>query len=90
MRKEMNNWKWSKDYECYVKNESISHPPSAFCLGNKYLFYKSGTDTHNSRLHGSTIDHWNTTYFGVDLKSALWWLKENTVESESLHWIERY
>jgi hypothetical protein len=69
-------WLWSEDCKCYYyKPDWRPDPPSAYCLGNRYIHHEAGLDSYGIVWRGCTDDNWHGKNFGYDLGKAIRWVR---------------
>lgn len=71
--------KYSKDFKCYVLIDRMNGLsfPSSFYFGERCLYITPGVDhMTGGGFRGNLSDDWPCNDFGMDLLSALKWLKE--------------
>lgn len=72
-------WKFSQDCQCFIYRSPgvpFDAPPTAYCLGDRYIHCAPGIDTYGVIWQGSTSENWHGRTFGTDLTAALRWIQE--------------
>lgn len=67
-------WRWSEDCKCYYFSKGTD-PPTAYCLGNRYIHATAGLDSYGIIWVGSTDNNWHGRGFGYDLGKAIRWVR---------------